>query len=209
MIDSHCHLHYDYLPKSAADLVREAEEAGVHTLISVGVDIESLQTIQTLSTEFPNVFHSVGIHPHDASKITTTALEELKTAALHPKCVAWGEIGLDYYYEHSDREVQKSALRTQLEIATELSLPIIVHSRDGENDLLPMLHEHASSANLGNRVGVIHCFTGTEAFARACIDLGYCVSFSGILTFKNSGELREIAKRLPLDRLLVETDSPT
>jgi TatD DNase family protein len=206
LIDSHCHLNYDYAPKSVDDLVREAELAGVAKLITVGTDLPSLPVVQEISARHANVFHTVGVHPHEAIDLLDEHLPILRAAAAHPKCRAIGEIGLDYHYDHSPRDVQRAALEKQLALALETKLPIVVHSRDGEDDLLAALTTYAKSAS--GVPGVIHCFTGTEKFGRACIDLGFYISFSGILTFKKADDLRACARAFPLERLLVETDSP-
>ncbi len=206
LIDSHCHLNYDYAPKSAEDLVREARANGVSHLLTIGTDLGTIGEVQALSERFENVFHTIGVHPHDGSTLAEDQVPVLEKAARHAKCRAIGEIGLDYYYENSSREAQRSSLELQLDLALRLKLPIVVHSRDGEEDLLPLLARYAKSCS--GDPGVIHCFTGTTAFGKACIDLGFYVSFSGILTFKNADGVREAAKAYPLDRLLVETDSP-
>src|SRR5262245_44113164 len=126
LIDSHCHLNYDYAPKSPADLVREAQAEGVEILMTIGVDFDSFPEVERISAQFPNVFHSVGLHPHEASKWNSESAETLRRAARNPKCRAIGEIGLDYYYEHSEPKVQQQALRAQLDLALELGLPIVV-----------------------------------------------------------------------------------
>ena len=126
----------------------------------------------------------------------------------HPKCVAVGEIGLDYYYEHSDRKKQQDECKAQLDIAAKARKPVVIHSRDGEDDLLPLLKDYVSKLDGSYPPGVIHCFSGTEVFARACIDLGFYISLSGIFTFKNTEDLRQMVKGFPKDRLLVETDAP-
>lgn len=209
MIDSHCHLHYDYSPKSTDQLVREAYEAGVTQLVTVGVDLESAPAIAAISERFHHVAHTAGIHPHDAEKLKENWLEQLRGFATHPKCRAIGEIGLDYYYEHSDRVVQRQVLQNQLDLALELGLPVVIHGRDAEADLAPLLEAYADRARSKLAfVGALHCFTGTYAFAARCIELGFVVSFSGILTFKNAEDLRATARALPLNRLMVETDSP-
>ncbi len=208
LIDSHCHLNYDYSPKSAQDLIREAREQGVSTLMTIGTDMKTLEQVVSLSEQFEGVYHSVGMHPHDAIDFRDEHEQVLRDAAKHPKCRAIGEIGLDYHYAHSPREIQVQVLKRQLRIASEVGLPVVIHSREAEPELLEALKDYA--ANLaGSRIpGVIHCFTGTQAFGDACLDLGFYISFSGILTFKNAESLRECARAFPLDRLLVETDSP-
>jgi TatD DNase family protein len=208
LIDTHCHLDYEYDGGKGPDqLVSEAVEAGVGTLITIGTEPSNFDAVREISERFPNVYHTIGVHPHDASKVDASVLADMKPRLSHPKCVAIGEIGLDYYYEHSDRKKQQVECAAQLELAVEAGKPVVIHSRDGEEDLLPLLRDYASKQK-GPSLGVIHCFSGTDGFARACIDLGFFISFSGILTFKNSESLRSLAAGLPLDRLLVETDSP-
>ena len=209
LIDSHCHLHYDYAPKTSADLVREALEEGLEALITVGTDLDTLGAVAQLSDLHSQVFHTVGVHPHETQALVSLdALEAVRRAATHPKCVAIGEIGLDYYYEHSSPEAQVPALERQLEIAHSLKLPVVIHSRDAEEALLRSLTQYARQGGGATIPGVIHCFTGTYEFGRACLDLGFYLSFSGILTFKKAEDLRACARAFPVDRLLVETDSP-
>jgi TatD DNase family protein len=208
LIDSHCHLNYDYAPKTAPDLIREARDNGVVALLTIGVDLETLPAVQAISEQYPGVYHTVGVHPHDAQSLSDSELDRLEQAARHPKCRAIGEIGLDYYYDQSPREIQRLRLEQQLDLALKLKLPIVVHSRDGEEDLLPALARFAQKSQSPTGPGVIHCFTGSEAFGRACLDLGYLISFSGILTFKNAENVKATALSFPLEKLLVETDAP-
>lgn len=208
LIDSHCHLNYDYAPKTPSDLVREAVLEGVETLVSVGVDRKSHPDIVAISEKFPNVYHTVGLHPHDAIDWDEAFPDFIRVSASHVKCRAVGEIGLDYHYDHSPRDTQIRVFEAQAELALELNQPIVIHSRDAEEDLLPRLSAYAKRVKKGSPVGAIHCFTGTEKFGRACIDLGFVISFSGILTFKTAEDLRTCVKVFPLDRLMVETDSP-
>lgn len=208
LIDSHCHLNYDYAPKSVDDLINEARAAGVSTLVTIGVDPATLDVVREISERHENVYHTAGFHPHDAITIRDEDLAKLEQAARHPKCRAVGEIGLDYHYDHSPREVQQSWLKAQLEIALKTQQPVIIHSREGEADLLAALTDYASRVPAGAIPGVIHCFTGTKEFGRACLKLGFYISFSGILTFKNAEDLRDCARDFPLERILVETDSP-
>ena len=207
-IDSHCHLHYDYSPKSTADLVREAREVGVSHLITIGTDLNSLSAVREISEKFDNVYHTVGVHPHDSAQLSSEGLEILEKAALHPKCRAIGEIGLDYHYDHSPREIQIEVLKKQLDLAARLQLPVIIHSREGEEDLLKELQNYARIIQPSTIPGIIHCFTGSLEFGRACLALGFYISFSGILTFKNAQDLRIAAQEFPLERILIETDSP-
>ncbi len=208
LIDSHCHLNYEYDGKTVEDLVREAGAVGVEALVTISVDFETHPEVVAISEKFPNVYHTVGLHPHEGSRWKPADAEYLRKAARHPKCRGIGELGLDYYYDHSEHDAQLAALRAQLDLALEVELPIIVHSRDAEADLLPELANYAKRVKPGGRVGVIHCFTGTQKFGQRCLDLGFYISFSGILTFKNAEPLRVAAKTYPLERILVETDSP-
>jgi TatD DNase family protein len=207
LIDTHCHLDYDYAPKTEADLVREAMNAGVTHLVTIAAEPGSLDRVPAISERYPNVFHTVGIHPHEAIDFKDEYVDKLTNLAAHPKCRAIGEIGLDYHYDHSPRGVQLRVLEQQLEIALATRQPIVIHSREGEQDLLPALKRYATRAQ-APVPGIIHCFTGSREFGRACLELGFYVSFSGILTFKNAEDLRESAREFPLEQLLVETDSP-
>jgi TatD DNase family protein len=208
LIDSHCHLNYDYAPKTVDDLVREAREAGVRAMVTIGTELATMAEVRAISEKYPDVYHSVGVHPHDAITLSDADSSLLEEAAKHPKCRAIGEIGLDYHYDNSPREVQRQRLDQQLEIALSGKKPIVIHSRDGEDDLLESLTRYAKRLSAGSIPGIIHCFTGTEKFGRACIDLGFYISFSGIITFKKAEDVRVAAGAFPLERLLVETDSP-
>ena len=209
LIDTHCHLNYEYDGgKGPADLVRECVENGVQYLITIATEEKNFEAVQKISETFPNVFHSIGVHPHEASLVNDEVLKIMRPFLNHPKCVAVGEIGLDYYYEHSDRFKQQKECAAQMELAIDAQKPLVIHSRDGEEDLLRLLTDYAKKLKGHYSPGVIHCFSGTEAFARSCLDLGFYISLSGIFTFKNSEPLRQMVKGFPLDRLLVETDSP-
>ena len=209
LIDSHCHLDYDYSPKTADDLVSEAVASGVVKLITVGTELPRLKAMVGISERFENVFHTVGVHPHEAGTLSQEDIQTIEAAADHAKCKAIGEIGLDYYYKHSDRDQQIKALETQFAIALKKNLPIVIHARDAEDDLTPALKNYAGAVRSGTVPGVIHCFTGTAKFAEDCLKMGFYISFSGILTFKNADDLRKTASEIvPLNRMLVETDSP-
>ena len=209
LIDTHCHLNYEYDGgKGPADLVREAKDAGVDTLITIATEHSNFSIVQTISEMFPDVYHTIGVHPHEASLVNEEVLKFMRPFLDHPKCVAVGEIGLDYYYEHSDRKKQQKECASQMELALDARKPLVIHSRDGEEDLLHLLKGYALKHSGDYSPGVIHCFSGTEPFARACLDLGFYISLSGIFTFKTTESLRQMVKGFPLDRLLVETDSP-
>ncbi len=208
LIDTHCHLDYDFAPKTQAEIVKEALDAGVSQLITIATDVPSLEKMAKISALYPMVFHTLGIHPHDSKTLEDSHLEQIKKAATHPRCLGIGEIGLDYHYDHSPREVQKTVLKKQLDLALEVRLPIVIHSRDAEEDLLILLSAYVRGLPKGAVPGVIHCFTGTKGFGEACLALGFYISFSGILTFKKAEDLHKAAHAFPLERLVVETDAP-
>jgi TatD DNase family protein len=208
LIDSHCHLNYDFAPKTTDDLVREAKLADVAAMVTIGTDLKTIDEVRKISEKYPNVYHSIGVHPHDAIELGDADFALLEKAARHPKCRAIGEIGLDYHYDHSPRDIQQKRLEQQLDLALSLGKPIVIHSREGEEDLLKSLTGYAKRLKPGAIPGIIHCFTGTVEFGKACVDLGFYISFSGIITFKKAEEVRAAASAFPLERLLVETDSP-
>ncbi len=208
LIDSHCHLDFDYSPKTTDDLVREAGAGGLSHLITVGTEVKNFDKHESFSEKYPNVFHTIGIHPHEAKTIEPEHLALIETKSKHPKCRAVGEIGLDYFYGHSPREIQIEQFKSQYEIAARVGLPIVIHARDAEEDLLNGLREYVKLIPKDRIPGVIHCFTGTMAFGLACVDLGFYISFSGIVTFPKADDLRATARKIPLERMLVETDSP-
>jgi TatD DNase family protein len=214
LVDSHCHLNSDHGGRTPEDLVHAASAAGVRWIVNVAVDRPSLKRVAETAARFPHVVCTAGIHPHEAVTLTEEDYEAITQAAAHPRCRAIGELGLDYYYNHSPHEIQKQGMERQIDIALETRLPIVVHTRDAEADQLESLKNYvarlprSATGKLLHVPGVIHCFTGTEGFGQACLDLGFFISFSGILTFKNAEDLRRCAARFPLERLLVETDSP-
>ncbi len=211
LIDSHAHLDYEY-EQSTEELLSLARSSGVKGVIAIAAAADSLEKTKALADRFPNVFFTAGIHPHDSKDFQPGILDQIRKNHSHPKCVAVGELGLDYFYQHSDRQVQFDALKQQLDLSIELGKPVVVHTRDADDDTLRFLTEHSNQfrkRHAGKEPGVIHCFTGSETLAKECLKLEYCISFSGILTFKNAENLREIVRNLvPLEKLLVETDSP-
>ena len=209
LIDTHCHLNYEYEGgRGPGDLVADALKNGVETLITIATEPENFERVQKISEQFINVYHTIGVHPHEASCVNNEVLAMMRPFLDHPKCLAVGEIGLDYYYEHSDRSKQQKECWSQMELALETKKPLVIHSRDGEEDLLPLLTRFAKESKSDASPGVIHCFSGSEKFALDCLNLNYYISLSGILTFKNSEPLRQMVKKFPVNRLLVETDSP-
>jgi TatD DNase family protein len=206
LVDSHCHLDRLKLEKleqpTLQQVVKEAAEADVNTLLCVGIDMTNAAAVKQIAEQFDNVFASVGVHPMDVSELVPKA--ELLAAATHDKVVAIGETGLDYYYTDENKAVQQESLIMQLQLADEMGLPSIIHTREAKEDTLAILKDHASTEH----AGVLHCFTEDLDMAKRAVDLGFYISFSGIVTFKNAVELQEVAKALPLERILVETDSP-
>ncbi|MCY0867049.1 MAG: YchF/TatD family DNA exonuclease [Aquificaceae bacterium] len=201
MIDTHCHL--DLLKKE--DLEETLKDEGLECLITVGYDRKTIKNAIRLSEEKDHVFCAIGFHPHEADKVREEDFEWLKELATkHPKVKALGEMGLDFYKEYSDRKRQEEVFRRQIAIARELGLPIVVHSRDAEEETIRILREE-KAYEVG---GVMHCFTGSYEFMKACVDLGFYISYSGIITYPNAQSLREVVKKTPTYRLLIETDAP-
>lgn len=205
LVDSHCHL--DYLAKDGdlEEVVARAGRAGVDTLVTICTKLSEFETIRSIAHRFETVFCSVGVHPHEAEKEGQGTPDKLIELAADPKVVGIGETGLDFYYEHSPRREQEESFRSHIAAARETGLPLIVHSRDAEEDTIRILREeHAAGAF----PGVIHCFTAGPSLSEAALDLDLYISVAGIVTFKKAEELRETLRAVPLDRLLVETDSP-
>lgn len=201
MIDTHCHL--DLLKKE--DLEETLKDEGLEYLITVGYDRKTIKNAIRLSEEKDHVFCAIGFHPHEADKVKEEDFEWLKELATkHPKVKALGEMGLDFYKDYSDRKKQEEVFRRQIAIARELGLPIVVHSRDAEEETIRILREE-KAYEVG---GVMHCFTGSYEFMKACVDLGFYISYSGIITYPNAQALREVVKKTPTYRLLIETDAP-
>jgi len=189
-------------------VIQRALDAGVEIIVCVGdgdVANDSHEAAFRLADEHPFIYTTVGVHPHEARLLDDELYAKLQDLSQHPKVIAWGEIGLDYHYDNSPREAQREAFRKQLRMARERQLPISIHTREAEADTLVILDEEWKDSGLG---GVIHCFTGTHAFAEAAIELGFLISFSGVVTFKKAEDLRETARRLPMDKMLIETDAP-
>jgi len=205
LVDSHCHLEFpDFAPEIDAVMAR-AKEAGVDVCLSIGTKLETFPRVRETAARFDSVWCSVGVHPHEADKEPLTSAAPLIALTKDPKVVGIGETGLDYYYDHSVRAAQATNFRAHIDAARQTNLPLIVHTRDAEDDTIAILREEMAA---GTFSGVLHCFTGTQALADAALDLGFYISASGIMTFKNAEALRAVLKGVPLDRLLVETDSP-
>ncbi len=206
LVDTHCHLADPRLYPDLQGVLERAAAAGVRLIVTVGAlgSIEANRLTVDIAERHPGIVAVIGIHPHDAKTDLPTHLRELNELARSPKVVAIGETGLDFHYMRSPREAQEDSLRRHLELAAELGLPIVVHCRDGEQRLAEILRE----VGIPPAAGVIHCFTGDVRAAREFLALGFYISFSGILTFKNADALREAARIVPDDRILVETDAP-
>ena len=205
LVDSHCHLDFPEFAPELDQVVGRAKEAGVDVCVTIGTALAKFPGVRAVAERFPNVWCSVGVHPHEAKPEPLADASPLFEAAKHPKVVGIGETGLDYYYEHSPHEAQRSNFRHHIAAARETGLPLIVHTRDAEDDTIAILREEMKAAPF---TGVIHCFTGTKRLADAALDLGFCISVSGIATFKKSEDLRAVLKDVPLEYLLVETDAP-
>jgi len=205
LVDSHCHLNYKGLVEEQGAVLDRARQSGVTAMLNISTRESEWRDIVATAEREPDVWASIGIHPHEADAHPDVDLAKLVSEAAHPRVVAIGETGLDYYYEHSDRERQKQSFRTHIHAARETGLPIIVHTRDAEDDTADIMAEEMEQ---GAYTGVIHCFTASNDFAQKALAMGLYISISGIVTFKNAKDLQESAAKLPADKLLVETDAP-
>ncbi len=205
IVDSHCHLDFDNFEEDLVDVVARARSAHVDRMVTISTTIAGFDKVFRVAEQFENIYCSVGVHPHEAEKEPDTTSDQLISRADHPKVVGIGETGLDYYYDHSPRDIQRSCFETHIAAAQNTGLPLIVHTRDADDDMIEILSRHMAQSAF---TGVLHCFSSSRALAERAIELGLYISFSGILTFKNADELREIARVVPEDRLLVETDAP-
>lgn len=205
LIDSHCHLDFpDFAPERDA-VVARARAAGVGRLITISTRIDKFDAVREVAESYDDVFFTVGTHPHQAHLDPEASAERIVALAQHPKCVGIGEAGLDYHYDQAPRDVAARVFRTHIAAARGSGLPLVIHTRDADADTARILTEEMGQ---GAFKAVLHCFTAGPALARTALDLGLMISMSGVLTFKNSAGLREIAATIPLDRLLVETDAP-
>ncbi len=210
-IDSHAHLDVAHYDADRAEVIDRAREAGVDTFLEIcGSDIAqgSLDVGIGLAEQYPFIYAAVGVHPHEASLYNEELEQQLLAMSEHEKVIGWGEIGLDYYYDNSPRDRQREVFRRQLELALARGLPVIIHTRDAEEDTLEILRETWARGGGSSLGGIIHCFTGTRKLADNALEMGFHISFSGVLTFKNASELRDIAGIVPAERLLIETDCP-
>lgn len=205
LVDSHCHLDFPEFTPELDAVVLRAHDAGVGVCVSIGTRMDGFARVREIAERFANVWCSVGIHPHEAEKELLDSPKPLVEAARHAKVVGIGETGLDYYYEHSPRQQQIANFRAHIQAGRETGLPVIVHTRDADDDTIKVLTEEMAAQPF---TGLIHCFTGTKRLADAALELGLFISVSGIATFKKSDALRAVLQDVPLERLLVETDAP-
>jgi len=201
LIDSHAHL---VSLENLEEVLKRAKDSDIEKIVSISSDIPSTEETISIAQDCDYIFATTGVHPHSADQMSEEVLEGINNYANHKKVVAIGETGLDYFYMNSEKEVQINSFTNQIQMARKHGLPIIIHVRDAHEDMLRILKEE----NLPNTPGVIHCFTGDHETAVKYLDLGFYISFSGIVTFKRSEELREAAKNIPSDKILIETDSP-
>lgn len=207
LIDSHAHIDFPQFAEDREAMLERARAAGVTTLLAIGTGPgpEKLDAALPYADQYDWIYASVGIHPHEAKEVTRTHLDELERLARHPKVIAWGEIGLDYFYDHSPRDVQERVFRDQMALAHEAKLPIIIHCRDAWTDCVKLLEEVWRPTGMG---GILHCFTSTIEDAKRGVDMGFMISFAGNSTYPKTQNLRDVAKALPLENILIETDSP-
>ena len=205
LIDSHCHLNYEGLVERQDEVLSTARARGVRGFLNISTRQSEWAAIVATADRNDDVWATIGVHPHEADAHPDLGAAALIDAAAHPKVVAIGECGLDYFYDKSDRSAQRKRFQAHIEAARATGLPLVVHTRDAEDDTAEMLSQAVGE---GGVRGVLHCFTGSADLARKALDLGFYISLSGIVTFKNARELQETAKLVPADQLLVETDSP-
>ena len=206
LIDTHAHLDYPHLYDQIDDVLARADEAGIKQIISIGVKLSTADKPKQIAETYANVWCSIGIHPHEAENEPLACdINAIRDAANHPKVVAIGEAGLDYFYDNAPRQMQADSLRAQITVARELDLPIIIHSRDADDDMADILEDEYRK---GAYKGVLHCFSSGAKLAERALAIGFYVSFSGIVTFKSAAEIQAVAMNVPDDRILVETDAP-
>ncbi len=205
LVDSHCHLDFPDFEDDMDDIVARAGEAGVSHMLSICTHVTKFDPVLAVAEQYDNIFCTVGIHPHDAAKEPEVTAEHLIRMAMNDKVIGFGETGLDFFYDKSPRDLQKSQFKVHIEAAREAGLPLVVHTRDADEDMAEILKEETGK---GAFSGLLHCFSSSRDLAETALDLGLYLSISGIVTFNKADELRKIVKEAPLDRLLVETDAP-
>jgi TatD DNase family protein len=202
LVDSHCHLDFPDFAAERDAVIARARDAGIGTMLTIGTRLDQFPGVRAIAEAYPDVWCSVGAHPHEAADHAATTAADLAALAAHPRVVGIGETGLDYHYEHSPRDIQETVFRAHIAASRASRLPLIIHAREADDDVARILREELPPP------GVLHCFSSGRALAEVALDLGFYISISGIVTFRNAEELRDIVRDVPLDRLLVETDSP-
>jgi TatD DNase family protein len=207
LIDSHAHIDFPQFAEDRDAMLERARAAGVQTILAIGTGPgpEKMDAAIPYAEQHDWIYATIGVHPHEAKQVTPDVLAKLSELAKHPKVIAWGEIGLDYFYDHSPRETQHQVFREQMALASQAKLPIIIHCRDAWPDTLDMLDKYWRPTGLG---GILHCFTSTLEDAHRVLDMGFMISFAGNSTYPKTQHLRDVAKALPLENILIETDSP-
>ena len=203
LVDSHAHIQLSQFDQDRHDVLQRAKSAGIEQILVVGFDLKTSQQAVELAMNTENLWATVGMHPHDAKDLTNTAMDTFQRLADHPKVIALGEMGLDYYRDLSPRSIQKTAFEQQLDLAEELDMPIIVHNREAYHDILPILRSRK-----GRISGVLHCFSGDVDIMKQTLDIGFHIGIGGPVTYKKSDDLQTVAKQVPANRLLIETDCP-
>jgi len=203
LIDSHSHIELKAFDRDRDDVIARAKDVGVDIIIAVGINEGDCKRVISVAGKYDSVFGAVGIHPHHAKEIDSTTYDNLREMARNKKVVAYGEIGLDFFRNLSPRNIQIARFGEQLDLARELNLPVVIHDREAHAETVEMLEQWD-----GNKQGVIHCFSGDYTMARKCLDMGFYLSIPGTITFKNNVQLQEVVRKVPLNRLLVETDCP-
>ena len=205
IIDSHCHLDFPDFAEDLDGVVERARAAGVERMITIGAKVSKAPGVVAIAERYHDVFFTVGTHPHEAAGDDAEDFDAMRAFARHPKCVGIGEAGLDYHYNSAPRDVAQRVFRGHIALARELDLPLVIHTRDADADMAAILTDEMGQ---GRFRALLHCFTASRELAKTALDLGLMISFSGVVTFKKSEELRAIARDVPLDRILVETDAP-
>ncbi len=205
LIDSHVHLDDKRFDRDRKYLIENLKENNVELVINIGADLQTSKNSVNLAKEYENIYATVGVHPHSAKEVTDEVLEEIKQLAEEEKVVAIGEIGLDYHYDYSPRDIQRKQFKAQLKLAKELDLPVVIHSREVTQETFDIIKAEVEDGGL---TGVLHAFSGSVEIAREYIKLGFLISIGGPLTFKNARVVKEVAKEIPLEHMIIETDSP-
>ena len=204
-VDSHCHLDYEQFDADRDQMMQRAADAGIDYMMTISVELSKTKNVVAIAENAPNIFATAGIHPHEADHAPEDTEAQLREWVKHPKVVGIGETGLDYYYGHSEKQKQIDCFKTHIKVAQDTGLPVIVHTRDAEEDTVNILKEMKAIKDFPF---LIHCFSGTDYLAQECLKLGGYISISGIVTFKKAQELRDVVRNVPNDRLMVETDAP-